>query len=155
MILKYNLTIPPINNSTIIFIKDEEYLKESIGGTTMKKHFILAGLLFILFLTPFAFAEENTTESGDWEIGGLEVEKLLNLGSGILATALCFVTLSAYKTTNRKRLLYVAIAFALFAIKGFLTSTELFFGDWTWVDPVASMFNFGILLAFFVGIIKK
>ncbi len=120
-----------------------------------KAQFFWISFLFIIFLTPFAFAEESLTESGDWEILGLEVEKLLNLGSGILATVLCVITLFAYKTTNRKRLLYVSIAFGLFAIKGFMTSTELFFGDWVWVDPIASMLNFAILLAFFAGILKK
>lgn len=113
-------------------------------------HLFLISIFLIVLTIPLVFAED-----GDWEIFDLEVEKLLNLGSGILATALCIVTLSAYKTTGRKRLLYVSLAFALFAIKGFLTSTELFFEEWVWIDPLASMLNFGILLAFFAGILKK
>lgn len=117
----------------------------------MNKIFFL--LLFVTI--PYVFAESVSEEDGDWEILDLEVEKLLNLGSGLLATALCIVTIFAYNTTERKRLLYVSIAFGLFAIKGFLTSTELFFEEFVWIDPVASMLNFGILLAFFVGLLKK
>lgn len=116
------------------------------------KMLLLAILTFVLIqLSSFVFAEEGD----DLEIFGLEVEKLLNLGSGLLATGLFILTVIAYKRTKRKRLAYVSLAFLLFAVKGFLTSSEIFFGDWQWVDPTASFLNFAILLSFFFGIVKK
>lgn len=119
----------------------------------MKHKLLLFVILVIILvqLSSFALAEEGD----DLEFFGLEAEKLLNLGSGLLATGLFILTLIAYKRTNRKRLLYVSLAFLLFAAKGFLTSEELFFKEWSWVDPTASFLNFVIMLSFFYGVIKK
>lgn len=109
-------------------------------------------LLFLLFSLPLiAYAEED----GDLEFLGFEAEKLLYLGSAVLAAALCAVTAIAYARTQRVRLLFVGLAFALFAIQGFLLSHELFFSEWSWVDPIASLLSFGIMLAFFFGMVKK
>ena len=118
----------------------------------MKKmpFFVIAALLMIQ-LSSSALAEEMD----DPALFGLEIEKLLNLGSGMLAAALFIVTLIACKRTGQKRLQYVSAAFALFAIKGFLTAHELFVEEWSWVDPTASALNFAILLAFFIGMLKK
>ena len=115
-----------------------------------KNLFFISIVLFNMLTLPFVLAEEDE----DVEIFGLELEKVLNLGSGILATILFILTLIAYSRTDNKKLIYVSIAFALFAIKGFLTSHELFFSEWSWVDPTASALNFIILLTFFFGIIR-
>ena len=121
----------------------------------MKYKRILNWAIFIIMLvqlSPFAFAENGD----DLEIFGLELEKLLNLGSGLLATGPFIFTVMAYRRTKRKRLMYVSLAFLLFALKGFLMSTELFFGDLvTWIDPVASFLDFAILFSFFFGILRK
>lgn len=111
-------------------------------------HFLVA---FLLLGLPFVIAEENT----DIFVGNFELEKLLNLGSGILAFILFLLTFFAYKRSSNKRLLYVSVAFLLFSLKGILVSLEMFFGDWSWVDPVASIFDFAILLSFFFGILRK
>ena len=109
-------------------------------------------LAFILAsLTGFAFAQE----SGDLKLSGYELEKLLNLGSALLSMGLFAATFLAYRRTGNKRLIYVSIAFLLFAVRGFLTSRELFFQDWTWADPTASFLNFVIILSFFIGVMKK
>ncbi|HLD86868.1 MAG TPA: hypothetical protein VJB12_02290 [Candidatus Nanoarchaeia archaeon] len=116
---------------------------------------IVGGILFaftLLIVSPFAYAQE---EPGDFEIAGLELEKLLNLGSGLLAAGLFIATAIAYQRTGNKRLPYVSAAFLLFAIKGFLTSHELFMEEWPFVDPFASALNFAIILCFFIGIVKK
>ena len=115
---------------------------------------ILLFLLTTLFIgiLPLALAQE---ESGDVEILGVELEKILNLGGGLLAAVLFFITLLAYKRKNNARLKYVALAFLLFAIKGFLMGAEIFFGEWLWVDLVTSSLDFIIILSFFLGIIKE
>jgi len=112
--------------------------------------------IIALILMQISFTVSAQEENDDLEIFGLEAEKLLNFGSALLAAALFGLTLVAYNRSGRQRLLFVSAAFLLFAFKGFLMSTELFFGDWAaWIDPVASFFDFAILLSFFFGIIKK
>ena len=119
----------------------------------MRKKILLYCVFAILFiqLPNIVLAEE----SKDILMGGFELEKLLNLGSGLLAIVLSMLTLSAYKRSKNKRFLYVSFAFILFAVKGILVSMEIFFGDWGWVDPVASILDFAILLSFFIGILRK
>ena len=86
---------------------------------------------------------------------GIELDKVITLGSSLLATALFIISFIAYRRDGRKRLFYVTLAFFLFAIKGFLIASELFIPEMEWVDPVASFFDFAILLSFFFGILKK
>lgn len=122
-----------------------------------QKMIIIVIFMFLLLMQVSSLVSAQTTvgEHDDLEIFNLEIEKLLNFGSGMLALILSYVTLTAYRRTKQERLLYVTIAFLLFAIKGFLTAHELFFEEWSWVDPVASVLNFVILLTFFIGIVKK
>ena len=124
-----------------------------------KKQFLLIyiSLLFTAFFSFFVSAEQtvNLEIDDDIQFAGFELEELLNLGSGLLALALFIITAVAYKRTNNKRLIYVSIAFLLFALKGFLISHELFFNEVSWIDPVASALNFAIILCFFLGILKK
>ena len=94
-------------------------------------------------------------EGGDVTVSGIELDKLLNLGSALLATALFILTLIAYNRKKSQRLLYVSIAFLIFALKGFLISMEIVFGDLGWIDPVATILDFAMLLSFFFGILKK
>lgn len=107
----------------------------------------------IMIITQFSFSVHADEE--DIEIAGVEIEEILNLGSGVLALILFALTLVAYRKTGRTRLVYVSIAFLLFGINGFLEASELVFGEWAYVDLVASVLNFVILLCFFIGILKK
>jgi hypothetical protein len=110
-------------------------------------------VMMALFFAPAVAAEEGDE---DWEIiPGVEGEKALNLGSGVLATVLFVLTAVAYARTKSSRLLFVAAAFLLFAVKGYITSMELFFGEWSWVDPVSAALDFFILLSFFIGLLKR
>jgi hypothetical protein len=86
---------------------------------------------------------------------GIELEEIITLGSSLLATALFLISFIAYRRDGRKRLLYVTIAFFLFAVKGYLSASDLFFPEREWMDPVVSFFDFAILLSFFFGISKK
>jgi len=114
-----------------------------------KKLFIF--LFVVILLSINGLAEDDE----DISIYGLELEKVLNFGSGILAILLSLLTYIAYRRTQNARLKFVSLAFLIFAIKGFLTSQELFFREWSWVDPTASILDFIILLTFFFGILKK
>lgn len=119
------------------------------------KHKLLWIFVFLslLLLPSLVVAEDEVGD--DIEVFGLELEKLLNLGSGILAAVLFLLTQIAYRRTRNQRLQYVSFAFVLFAVKGFLMAHELFFREWPWVDPLASVLDFAILLIFFFGMIKK
>lgn len=121
----------------------------------MKKLFSLFLISFALtlFFIPVLNAEEE--EEDDIHIFGLEVEKLLNLGSGILALFLFIITVIAYFRTDNIKLIFISIAFFLFSIKGFLQSHELFIEELTFIDPLASFLNFLILISFFIGVMKK
>ncbi len=118
------------------------------------KKYISLGTIFLLLLVSFSLPV--LAEDGEEDTAfGFELEKLLNLGSGLLATALSILTFVSYKRTRNKRLLFVGTAFALFAAKSLLVGVEIFFGEWPGVDHIASITDFFILLSFFLGIIKK
>ena len=111
---------------------------------------------FVIFLMVVLFPlAAFATEGNDIMIKTIELDKLLNLGSALLATTLCVLTIIAYNRKKSQRLLYVGIAFLIFAIKGFLMSMEIFFGDLGWIDPIANVLDFVMLLSFFLGVLKK
>ncbi|NIA12178.1 MAG: hypothetical protein GWP10_21275 [Nitrospiraceae bacterium] len=86
----------------------------------------------------------------------MEADNLVTLCSSILASTLFVITLIAYKRDKRKKLLYVSIAFFLFAVKGFLLTSDMFFPQKAgWADLIASLLDFAILSSFFVGLLKK
>lgn len=110
-------------------------------------------LILISLLTPIVNAAKDN--DGDIEILGLELEKLLSLINGLLAIILFIVAITAYRRDGRKRLLYVSIAFLLFAIKGFLVSSELFIPEIELIDPIVTILESAIILSFFFGVLKK
>ncbi|MEK6926350.1 MAG: hypothetical protein AABW50_03670 [Nanoarchaeota archaeon] len=114
-------------------------------------YFSIAILLLILNL-PFLFAQE---EKADFAVFGLELEKLISLINGILASILFIVSLTAYKRDGRKRLLFVSIAFALFAVRSFLLAYELIGESISILDPIATVIDFFVILSFFYGVFKN
>ena len=116
--------------------------------------FIILFLSLILVSSPSAFAYDE--DDDDIIIyPGIEADDLVTFCSSILASVLFVITLIAYKRDKRKRLLYVSIAFFLFAVKGFLLTAEMFFPQAGWTDLIASLLDFAILSSFFVGLLKK
>ena len=111
--------------------------------------FILFGCLLLTLPVASAADPEELT------VFGLEAEKLLSLGSCAVALVLAALTFAAYRTTGKRRLLYVSAAFLLFGVRAFLIGAEIFFGEWLWVDPVANILDFVILATFFIGIMRK
>ena len=116
---------------------------------TMKKK----SLFWLLVLQlPMVFAADT---GGDIFVGAFELDKLLALGSALLAVVLCIITVLAYNRSKNKRLLFVSAAFGLFAVKGLLFASEIVFGDWGWTDIGTNVLDFAILLTFFFGILRK
>ena len=118
----------------------------------MKTKILFCIILILLLQIPiFVLA----AEVGDVTVKGFELDKLLNLGSALLATSLFVLTILAYNRKRSQRLIYVIIAFLLFAVKGFISSIAIFLGDIGWIDAFANFIDFIILLSFFFGILKK
>ena len=114
--------------------------------------FVYSGVIMLLaFLSVVAAVEE----AADVDSGRFEADKLLNLGSGILAAALFVVTVMAYRRTKNARLTYVSAAFMVFAVKGLLAGQEIFFAEWAWVDPTAGVLDFVIIVCFSLGVLKR
>lgn len=112
-------------------------------------------LVLILFYKPVLAVEQN--QENDLTVySGIELDNVITLLGSILSIILFSLTLFAYKRSERNKLIYIALAFLLFAIKGFLISSDIFFPNkGYWVDPVANFLDFAILISFFFGMIKK
>ena len=119
----------------------------------IRQTLIKAALFFFIFSISFisVYAEEDE----DIIFIGLELEKLVSFINGILALLLFVITFVSYKRDQRKRLLYVSIAFLLYGIKSFFVSSELFIAEIPWVDPFSAILDLVILFTFFYGILKK
>ena len=93
-----------------------------------KNLYNLLGMLFLVLIisSTFVLAVEEKKEN-EKQAFGIGIDELITFGSSLLAITLFFLAFIAYKRDGRKRLLYVSIAFLLFAIKGFLISSDIFF----------------------------
>ena len=111
--------------------------------------FALIACMLLFF--PFVSA----ADPDELTVFGLEAEKVLSLGSSVVALVLAGLTFMAYRATKKQRLVYVSLAFFLFGVRTFLIGAELFFGEWSWVDPTANVLDFIILATFFIGIMRK
>jgi hypothetical protein len=124
-----------------------------------RKAIFVFGLIVFLALAQFAvFVSAQENEEGDDddpEIYGLELEKVLMMITAWISIFLFVLTFMAYKRDGRKRLLYVALGFLLFAIKNFLISSELYLPEISWFDPTAVALEFVAILSFFFGVIKR
>jgi hypothetical protein len=118
------------------------------------KKLLIASFFLLMLQIPFlVYAQEDGFV--DFQVFGLELEKLLNLGSGILAATLFLLTIYAYKRTKRDKLIFISVAFLLFSIKSLMMGIELFIDEIIGVDPITAILDFAILISFFYGVIKK
>jgi hypothetical protein len=114
-------------------------------------------------------SDENITTSegigGDEPIGIEEVEvepyepitQVIKIAIAAFSLLLLGLSISAYKKTAFRRLLYAAVAFGLFAIQMFFDYLEDAFEDFD--TPYTDIIFFGITLAilvlFFMAIVRK
>ena len=122
----------------------------------MKNKVIALNLTIIIFAFLFSTQILAASENDLVVYSGIELDNLITLTSSVLSIILFALTYMAYKRSRKNKLVYIAIAFLLFSIKGFLISSDIFFQNkGSWVDPVANLLDFVILLSFFFGMIKK
>ena len=93
--------------------------------------------------------------------GGVETPILpasLDFASGIFAALLLALSLLAYRRTKVKRLLFVSVAFGLFAFRAIIPRLDIFFPDLDLsasIETILSITGFVIFGFFFLAIVKK
>ena len=83
----------------------------------------LAVFVFLNSHIPDALAYTDIPDSFDRG----DIAELFDFGSGIFAALLCALSLAAYKITETKRMLFVSIAFGLFAILNYCITYRPFY----------------------------
>jgi hypothetical protein len=122
------------------------------------KNILLVGIITSLVLAgSFALLDKIKLggEVGNENSSGIGIDTLITIATSILAVILFLISAIAYKKDKRKRLIFVTGAFFLFAVKGFLITVDEFFPQKGWPEPVAHLLDFGILILFFSGLVKK
>ena len=106
---------------------------------------------------------EDTGEAGTSENEQLETElydpitQAIKIAIAAFAILLLGLSISAYKKTALKRILYAAIAFGLFAIQTFFDYLEdtIKAFDTPYSDIIFFGFTLAILVLFFMAIVRK
>lgn len=121
------------------------------------KNILLVGIIIsLLFLSSFALLGKNKLDFEEGIYGSeIGIDTLISIATSILAVFLFLISAIAYKNDKRKRLLFVTGAFFLFSVKGFLIVADEFFPQTGWPEPLAHLLDFGILILFFSGLVKK
>jgi hypothetical protein len=115
-----------------------------------------AVLCILIVILPLYSMAADTLDNDLTVSPGIELGNVITLVSSIMAAILFILTVIAYRRNGHGRLLYVSAAFLLFAVKGFILSSDIFFPSKSpWVDPIANFLDFAVLLCFFVGLAKK
>ena len=81
----------------------------------------------------------------------------LEVGIGIVSLILFALAITAYKNTGIKKILFAAVAFALFTVQLLIDAFEdsMGFLEEETVDIFVPLITLAILILFFVAIIKK
>ncbi len=85
------------------------------------------------------------------------VEGVIYLSSTVLSLLLMTISISAYRNTGLKKIKYAIVAFALFAAYLFweyLEGVFEFLGE-TYSDIILASMIFGVLISFFLAIVRK
>jgi hypothetical protein len=85
------------------------------------------------------------------------IETGIELGIVVFALVLFALSITAYRNTKIKKILFAASAFALFAIQLFVDSIEDYLGflDEEITGIILKLMTFAILVLFFIAIVKK
>ena len=113
----------------------------------------LAVFVFLNSHIPDALAYADIPDSFDRG----DIAELFDFGSGIFAALLCALSLAAYKITETKRMLFVSIAFGLFAILTIVSHIDLFMPEVesSIVEMALTIMTFVSLSLFFIAIVRK
>ena len=125
--------------------------------------------LVVCYLLPLRAVTAEDDNNEERVRLGSNVDFLITISSSVLALCLFVVSVMAYAYSRRGRMLFVTAAFFLFALKGVLVALSdayiqgILSGQaMAWIAPFADTIvhisralDFGVLLLFFFGLIKK
>ena len=95
-------------------------------------------------------------ETADSSSAGFDATDLITVGASILALILGIMSFIAYRRDGRAKLLFVALAFSIFAFKGVLIlGSDILSLQKPTLDIIANLLDFIVLLFFFTGMIKR
>ncbi len=78
------------------------------------------------------------------------------LSLALIATFLTVLGAKAYKATEVPRLIYVTGAFALYALRMYLTFFNMISGPNHWlIDSAVHIMDLGVLTLFFIGVLRR
>lgn len=86
-----------------------------------------------------------------------DLSEFFDLGTGIFAAILFALSIIAYKRIKSKRILYVAIAFAIFAIRVIVSKLDLFVPEIesSSLELLLAIMGFAALGLFFFAIVRR
>jgi len=86
-----------------------------------------------------------------------DLAEFFDLGTGIFAAILFALSLIAYKKIKSRRILYVAIAFAIFAIRVIVSNLDLFMPEIesSSLELLLAVMGFAALGLFFLAIVRR
>ena len=86
-----------------------------------------------------------------------DIAEIFDLGSGVFAAVLFVLSLIAYVNLRQKRMLYVSIAFALFAVRTIISRSDLFMPEIesSLLEMMLGVMSFIALSLFFLAIVRK
>jgi len=131
----------------------------------------IVGYLLLILITSSTTMQIASRAASKEEVSppSTNIDLLITLSSSILAIVLFIISLPAYLVDRRTRFLFVMAAFFLFAIKGVLIALTDLNNMGLIVDPyvgivgpflsiltpLSRLLDFGVLIFFFVGMLKK
>jgi hypothetical protein len=120
--------------------------------------FVIVIALFNILLNPMIVAAQ-LDEKKDQEdlLDKGNIAELFEFGSGIFAAILFALSLIAYKNIKSKRLVFVAVAFGLIAIRTILLRLDLFVPEIesSLLELILAVMGFAALALFFFAIVKR
>ena len=110
-------------------------------------------VIFINTNLPHAYALDDTPDAFDKG----DIAEIFEFASGIFAAILCVLSLIAYQRVKLKKILFVAIAFGLFAVHTILSRLDLFMPDIesSLLELMLAITSFIALSLFFLAIVRK
>jgi hypothetical protein len=116
----------------------------------------LFSVILAIFITtnlPYSYALGDNPDALDKG----DVAEIFDLGSGIFAAILFVLSLIAYRKVKLKKILFVAIAFGLFAVRTILSRLDLFMPDIesSFLELMLAITSFIALSLFFLAIVRK
>ena len=109
--------------------------------------------IFINTNLPHAYALDDNPDAFDKG----DIAEIFEFASGIFAAILCVLSLIAYQRVKLKKILFVAIAFGLFAVHTILSRLDLFLPDIesSLLELMLAITSFIALSLFFFAIVRK